>query len=112
MTGSDKEKAVLIITEGKYGLILADARNWVVAELNDGTNSIELNTKDFNAASYTHHANIRQAIINMADRMLKERLKKECANKPLELRELVEIINEKDRWIRKAIMGRTGSGQG
>lgn len=102
----DQNKATLIMVEGKYGLILLDARNWAVAELNSGRTGIERNTDDFNSRSYSYHANIQQAIINMADRMVKDRIRKACANKPLELRELVNIMREKDQWMRKAILGR------
>lgn len=105
------DKPAVVLIEGKYGLILLDSRNWGVAELNKAANSIEVNTKDFNPNSYTYHVNIRQAIIEMADRMVKDRIRKGCEGKPLELRELVDIVKEKDQWMRKAIMGRAGSGQ-
>jgi hypothetical protein len=48
------DKSAVVLVEGKYGLILMDSRNWVVAELNKGTNQIEVNTKDFNPNSYTY----------------------------------------------------------
>ncbi|VVB86212.1 Uncharacterised protein [uncultured archaeon] len=103
-----KDKSVVVLTEGKYGLILLDARNWCIAELNDSRASIDINTKDFNPNSYTYHANIRQAIIEMAGRMTKDKIRKSCESKPLELRELIEIIKGNDQWMRKAIMGRAG----
>jgi hypothetical protein len=43
----------------------------------------------------------------MADRMTKDGIRKGCEGRPLELRELVDIIKEKDQWMRKAIMGRS-----
>jgi len=101
-----KETTQVIMTEGKYGILLIP-NNWVVAELNKGTTSQAcVRGEDFGTNSYTYHANIQQAIINLSDRLVKDRIKDKAANRPLELRELVELMHEKDAFMRKAILGR------
>ncbi len=101
----NNEKASVVFIGGKYGVIL-DGKNWIVAELNAPGASMDVRIQDFNTNSYTYHQNIRQAIIELSDRLTKDSIRKSVRKRPLSLVELIAILKENDRWMRKAIMGR------
>lgn len=100
------DRTLLVMVEGKYAM-LVDGRNWVVADLKDTTSQIQPDIEDFDKNSYTYHMNIRQAIIELSRRLLKDSLSKACKDRALKLNELVEVIKANDQWMRKAIMGRS-----
>lgn len=103
---NDKESRI-VFREGKYGLIL-DGKNWMVAQFKDtGAKTVEDRRGVFLDSSYSYHANIQQAIINMANRMQNDRISEACRNKILNLKELASIMQEKDAWMRKTILGRS-----
>lgn len=100
------DRTTTVLIEGKYVLSF-DARNWIVSELNNPTNGIERNLEDLtDSKTNSYHANIQQAIIHMAHRMLKDSLSRACKDRVLSLLELMEICRENDAWMRKAIRGR------
>ena len=96
--------ACLVLREGKYGILLLDNRNWAVGEINLPVDSIEVRSKDFNTNSYTYHASLRAAVINMANRMLRDRVRKECKNKPLEMMALANLIRDIEVWRGEAML--------
>lgn len=102
-----QDKNTIVFIEGKYVLSF-DSHNWIVSEINKrGTNGIKGNLEDLiDSKTNSYHSNIQQAIIAMSNRMLKDNISNACKNRIIELRELVTICKEKDRWMRKAIMGR------
>lgn len=101
-----KQKSVVVLVEGKYGIILLDDRNWVVARLKPLIKSDSCTPENFDNNSYTYHANLQQAVINLSNRLLKDTIRNSCKDKPLELTRLAEIIMEKDQWMRRVILGR------
>lgn len=109
MAEKNQDKNTVVVVEGKYG-ILFDSRNWIVSCLNaprsQADGQLALQTKDFDGRTNTYHMNLRQALLELSNRLLRDSLKAATKERALKLNELAEVIKQNDQWVRKAIMGR------
>lgn len=96
----DIDKTVLILHVEKYGISLIP-NNWVVGRLSNAyLSQAEGVGKDFyDTGTQTYHPTLHQALIQLSRRLLEDKLRKECKDKPTELRELANLIQEHHEWF-------------
>ena len=100
---STREKSPIVVVE-KYG-ILFDARNFIVARKNTSISQTDNLGREFDAQTYSFHPNIHQALINLSNRLLTDKLKVTCKDNPLELKELARIIQDHHKWFVDLVKG-------
>ncbi len=86
-----QETTTVILLESRYG-ILRVPNNFVVARIKDSIDSMEVRGKDFDTSTYTFHPTLAQALKNLSNRLLEGKLRTACKNRPLQLKELKDLI--------------------
>lgn len=101
----ERETTTVILIESGYG-ILQIPRNYVVARLKDSTASMEANRSNFDESTYDYYPDLRQALVGLSNRLLANKLKKNCKDKALQLQEVANILKEHHNYLKDILAQR------
>lgn len=102
----DTTKTTKVLEIEKYGITLI-SNNWVVGVLSDGS-MVEGNIASNEYLvpnTQTYHPNLNQALIQLSKRLIEDKIKGACREKPLELKELALLIKEHHIWFVSLVRG-------
>lgn len=94
-TKDPSNTTTLVFKEGKYGIFLM-ANNWIVSKVIDASEShVEARGKEIvSNGSQSYHPSLHQALTKLSNKLLEDKLKRACKDKPLELKELAQMIRD------------------
>jgi hypothetical protein len=99
----DSQNTVILVESGYC--LMQNSRNYIIAMLKDPKSPIDANTRNFGTLDYTYHMTLSHALIELSKRLLNSKLKNACKEKPLQLKELADLIKAHDEYFKKLTQG-------
>lgn len=94
---SETEEGKTILVVDKYGIRLS-RNNYIVGRKNPKYNPMKNKPSD-EFFDVTFHPTIHQALIQLSKRIFEDKLNDACREKPLELKELVNLIKQHHEYF-------------
>lgn len=93
---TETEELRTILVVDKYGIRLTQ-NNYIVGKKNPKYNPADKRSQEFVKATF--HPTLHQALIQLSKRILEDKLKDACREKPSELKELANLIKEHHEYF-------------
>ncbi len=102
----DVSKSTLVLQIEKYGISLIP-NNWVVGRLSNAFLSQAQGVgKDFyDTGTQTYHSTLHQALIQLSKRLLEDKIKTSCKERPIDLNELLTLIEKHHEYFIDLVKG-------
>mgnify|MGYP001245847130 CR=1 FL=1 len=95
----DSSTTTMVVQIEGYGIGLT-ASNWIVGKIAKSTNPIEaLGEKMFDSGTNSYHICLSHALQALSKRLMADKLKVACKDRPLELKELAKLIKSHHEWF-------------
>ncbi len=85
--------------------IIRTSMGYVVGKIEDTSMNLTKLSRDNFTGEETYHPNLHQALSQLSERLLLDKLTDSCKNKPLELHELAKLIEEHHKYFVKLVWG-------
>ena len=96
-----EDRSVVILAESGYG-ILKVPMNYVVSKLKvNVTSPTDPKSDDFDASTYEYYSTLSSALVGLSNNLIEKKLKLACKERPLELKELADLIKNHNQSLSK-----------